>query len=254
MSIQYKATNKHKYSYERKSVRGKKRKFREFAEYINKMNNDEDLTGEEEFVDVKELLGGMMGGAAAAMNPLRGLHKAGVRVDGRDIYFEAGVDDHSVGSLKEALTEVSKKLRKKAIDDEDEPKPIRLHIKTQGGVLSDGFDAVDAIKACEVEVHTIIEGFVASAGTLMSTAGTKRFMRPNAIMLIHELRGGVWGKFSEMEEMVENMKKYMTMIEEHFLNHTKFTRSKLRTMLKKDLYLDVKDAVKFGLVDDVYKK
>ena len=182
MSIDYSATNK--YQYKRRKQRGRKRKLEEF---INIITNDDASVDEEEMIDMKDLLGGMMGGVTAAINPLKGLHKSGVRVDGRDIYFESGVDDHSVGALKEALTEVSKKLRKKAIDDEDEPKAIRLHIKTQGGILSDGFDAVDAIKACEVDVHTIIEGFVASAGTLMSTAGTKRFMRPNALMLIHEL-------------------------------------------------------------------
>lgn len=250
MSIDYSATNK--FQYKRQTQRGRKRKLKEIINIIT--NNDESSIDDEEMVDMKELLGGMMGGVTAAINPLKGLSKSGVRVDGRDIYFETGVDDHSVGSLKEALMDVSKKLRKKAIDDEDEPKAIRLHIKTQGGILSDGFDAVDAIKACDVDVHTIVEGFVASAGTLMSTAGTKRFMRPNAIMLIHELRGGSWGKFSEMEEMVKNMKKYMAMIEEHFLDHTKFTRSKLRTMLKKDLYLDVKESIKYGLVDEVYKK
>lgn len=248
MSIQYKATNSNKYSYKRDTIRGRKRKLMEY------LNNDEVSIDEEEMVDMKELLGGMMGGAAVALNPLRGLHKAGVRVDGRDIYFESEVDDHSVGTLKEALSDVSKKLRKKAIDDEDKPKAIRLHIKTQGGILSDGFDAVDAIKACEVEVHTIIEGFVASAGTLMSTTGTKRFMRPHAMMLIHELRGGAWGKFSDVEEQFHNMKKSRDMIEKHYLENTKFTRSKLRTMLRKDLHLDVNDAIKLGLVDEVYNK
>ena len=81
-----------------------------------------------------------------------------------------------------------------------DPIPIYLHINSYGGIIFDALTAIDVIKACKVPVYTIIEGATASAGTLISVVGDKRFIRPNAHMLIHQLSSGCWGKMMEIED------------------------------------------------------
>jgi ATP-dependent protease ClpP protease subunit len=49
-----------------------------------------------------------------------------------------------------------------------------------------------------------VEGYVASAGTLIAIVGTKRFMQPNAYMHIHELTCGVWDKMSYITDTFNN--------------------------------------------------
>ena len=60
------------------------------------------------------------------------------------------------------------------------PKPIYLHITTNGGDLLAGFFGYDKIKNSKIPINTIIEGCVASAGSLLSMAGQNRYMTANS--------------------------------------------------------------------------
>jgi hypothetical protein len=68
-------------------------------------------------------------------------------------------------------------------------------------------------------------------------------------MLIHQLRGGYWGKYEEMEEDLENSKKFMEKIYEIYEEHTKLSRKDLKKLLRKDEWWDYDTCLKYGLVD-----
>ena len=106
-------------------------------------------------------------------------------------------------------------LKNKSDEDNDlceikvTTRPIKLHITTYGGTVYDVFTAIDTIKNMKVDVHTICKGIVASAGTLLSLAGKKRYITENSYMLIHEVRSGMWGKFSDLKEEYDNVTELM---------------------------------------------
>ena len=106
------------------------------------------------------------------------------------IYFHSEVNRNSIFELTQHIRQCEldniMNAHKLCID----PIPIYLHINSFGGVIFDALTAIDVIKACKVPVYTIIEGATASAGTLISVVGQKRFIRPNAHMLIHQLSSG----------------------------------------------------------------
>lgn len=79
-----------------------------------------------------------------------------------------------------------------------EPKPQKIYINSIGGEIFAAIPLIDAIKNCTIPVHTYIEGIAASAASLIYMAGHKRFITKNSFMLIHELRTGVQGKYSEI--------------------------------------------------------
>ena len=103
-------------------------------------------------------------------------------------------------------------------------------------------------------IYTVIEGFVASAGTLISVCGEKRYIGKNAYVLIHELRSGVWGKMSEIEEEMTNIKKIQEHLINIYLEKTKIKRKKLNRILKKDIEWNADEALEFGIVDEIYLK
>jgi len=78
-----------------------------------------------------------------------------------------------------------------------------------------------------VHVYTVIDGFVASAGTLIALAGEKRYM------LIHELHSGMWGKMTEINDEYCNLKRLMKHIIKIYVNNTNLTKSNLTEILKK---------------------
>lgn len=170
------------------------------------------------------------------------------------IYFHAEVDRGSVFEMIEHLRKCELKnivnAHKLCIDEI----PIYLHINSFGGSVFDAMTAIDAIQSCKVPVYTIIEGSTASAGTLISIVGVKRYMRPNAYMLIHQLSSGFWGKMSELTDEFENNTLLMNKIKNLYKDYASIPRKDLAEILKHDLWWDFEKCKKCGLVDEEWKR
>ena len=143
-------------------------------------------------------------------------------------------------------------------DDEEEynrimiePKEIKLYITSYGGYLYQVFTTIDFIKNLKVPVHTICTGIVASAGTLLSLAGSRRSITKNGYMLIHELRGGSWGKFSGLSDSFQNQQQLMDHIINYYVENTKISREELEEQLKKDITWNANTCLDKGLVNEI---
>lgn len=169
------------------------------------------------------------------------------------IYFNDDITDESAIVLNKKLRTLELKLKKTAIELNIIPEPIILHITTNGGSIYAAFTIIDCISQLSIQVDTVVDGFVASAGTLISLAGENRYISENAYMLIHQLRSGVWGKMSEIEDEYTNMKKIMTHIINYYNTKTKLTKKVLEKLLTKDIIWNAEECIKNGLVSAVYK-
>ena len=123
------------------------------------------------------------------------------------VYFNDDITYESIFSLNKELRLVETRLKTMAAALGMQVQPIYLHVTTHGGGIHAAFSAVDCIQQLSLPVHTVADGFVASAGTLLTLAGEKRYITRNAYMLIHELRSGVWGKMTSIDEEYLNLKK-----------------------------------------------
>jgi len=169
------------------------------------------------------------------------------------IYFTEDIDCNTAFNLNKELRNLDVKLRMDAISTNTDPRPIYLHLTTDGGYIHSAFSIIDCMKSLKVPVYTVIDGFVASAGTLISVHGDKRFIRENAYVLIHELRSGFWGKMTYLNEEHQNCKKIQEHLTKIYLEKTKLTKNRLATILKKDLQFNAEEALNMGMVDEVYK-
>lgn len=187
------------------------------------------------------------------------------------IHFNASINAKSISSLISKLLYLEEKvlIRTKSLkrklskmDDEKddysnivkitvEPQPIKLYITSPGGLVYQVFSAIDTIQSLKIQVHTYCQGIVASAGTLLSLAGKKRYITENSYMLIHEIRAGTWGKFTHMCESIENSKQLMDHIREYYVKKTKLTIEELDEQLKKDITWNAKMCLEKGLVDEI---
>ena len=170
------------------------------------------------------------------------------------IYFYGDVNTENCLRLNQEILNLTRNLQKYALDYNTEPPKIFLHINSYGGELLAGFSSLDVIKYNKVPIVSIIEGCAASAATLMSVVASERYISPHAYMLIHQLRGGVWGKYSDMEEDMENSERFMEMIYDIYLKHTKIKKMELKKILKKDVWWDSDTCIKKGLVDGIWSR
>lgn len=93
-----------------------------------------------------------------------------------------------------------------------EQKHIELIIQSEGGHVLDSLSAVSLIESSTVPVNSYILGFAASAATLISVAARHRSMSKRALMLVHQISGGMEGKAHEMVEEAKNVKTIMALV------------------------------------------
>ena len=170
------------------------------------------------------------------------------------IYFNDDINDDSAFSLNKELRSLENKLLHSSINFGVKPDalPIYLHITTLGGSIHSAFSIIDCMNGLKVPVYTVCDGLVASAGTIISIAGKKRYMQPNSYLLIHQLSSGVWGKMAEIEDEYDNLKKLMAHIITHYMKHTTIKRKTLEAQLKHDATWDINECIARGIVDEVF--
>jgi len=167
------------------------------------------------------------------------------------IYFYTEVSRGKNLKLNLAINDISNELLNRANVLGVDPGTIDLHINSYGGSVHAGFSSVDYILNSKVPVTTIIDGCAASAATIMSVCGAHRKMNKHAYMLIHQLSSGMWGKYAEMQDKMENCDRFMDMIIDVYKEHTKIPKKELNNILKHDLWWDAQTCLKYGLVDEI---
>lgn len=171
---------------------------------------------------------------------------------GNKIYFYGDVNRDSVLDLVRNIDELTKQFKILQFTyNLKDPPPIELHIHTDGGDVFSAISAVDKITNNTVPIHTYCEGIVASAGTLISVSGKKRFTTKNSCLLLHQISSQYWGNFSEFQDEIKNLDLIMNLIKGVYLKRTKFTEKELNKILKHDRYLDSEKCLKCGLVDEI---
>lgn len=168
------------------------------------------------------------------------------------IYFYSEIDRSSTQTLMKLIREAQQYCFLTAFQLGLKSIPIYLHLSSQGGYIYNALSVVDAIKRSSVPIYSVIEGSVASAGTFISMVCQKRFICPNAFIMIHQLSGGVGGKMGEISDEFSNLKELMEVIKRLYTEHTQLSQKKLSRLLKHDLYLNAKKALKYGLADEIY--
>jgi ATP-dependent protease ClpP protease subunit len=173
-------------------------------------------------------------------------------IDNNELYFYNDVNVESALVINKTLSDLARQLLiAKITFDLQETPHIKLHINSDGGEVFGALSIVDRIQASKVPIHSYAEGLVASASTLISVSCHKRYIRKNTILLIHQVRSWFEGTYEDFNDEKQNMDLIMKVVKGIYLKHTKFTEDELNTILKRDIYLNAEDAIKFGLADEI---
>lgn len=167
------------------------------------------------------------------------------------IYFYDDINKFSALRLRVELETLANKTEYISATNHIDPIPIYLYINSEGGEVSSALAIVDYILNCRVPIYTVIEGEACSAATLISIVGDRRFMTQNSHMLIHQVRGGLWGRMNECEDEMKNIKTFNNKLIKLYKKYTDITEEKLEKILKKDISWSSKTCLKLGLIDEI---
>jgi ATP-dependent Clp protease protease subunit len=139
------------------------------------------------------------------------------------------------------------------LNREDSEKEIQMYINSPGGVIYSGLAIYDTMQMISNPISTVAVGVTASFGTVLLTAGTKgrRYALPNATIHMHQPLGGAQGQATDIEIQTKQILRLRTLLNDIMSRHTGKPVNVIQQDTERDFYLDAKQAVDYGLVDQV---
>jgi len=162
----------------------------------------------------------------------------------RIILLTTEVDDASASLLVAQLLHLA---------SEDPTKDISLYVNSPGGSVTSFFAIYDTMQLIVPDVATYCMGMAASAAAVVLAAGApgKRFVLPNARVLIHQPHGGVQGQTADIEIQAREMAFMRRRLNELLAFHSGQPLERVTTDTDRDYIMSADEAVAYGMVDHV---
>ena len=164
----------------------------------------------------------------------------------RIIILSGEIDDNQANII------VSELLYLDSINHED----ISLYINSPGGSITAGMAIMDTMNFIKSDVSTICLGMSASMGAFLLSCGKKgkRYILPNAEVMIHQPLGGVEGQATEIKIVAERILKLKEKLNKILAKNTGKNLKQITQDTERDYFLDAKEALGYGIVDKILEK
>jgi ATP-dependent Clp protease protease subunit len=130
---------------------------------------------------------------------------------------------------------------------------INLYINSPGGVVDDTLAIYDIMRFMTCEIATYCIGRAESGGAIVFMAGKKgkRYILPNAKVMIHQPFGGVYGQAADIEIQAEEILKTKETLINIMARHTGQAPERVKEDSERDRFFDAKQAVTYGICDEI---
>lgn len=137
--------------------------------------------------------------------------------------------------------------------NEDPDKDIQLYINSPGGVVYDGLAIYDTMQYIKPDVQTIGIGLQASMGAFLLSSGAKgkRFVLPNARVMIHQPSSGTQGKVTDQEISLREAMELKERLAKIIAGNTGQKLDKVKADMERDYWMSTDEALEYGVVDEV---
>jgi ATP-dependent Clp protease protease subunit len=139
------------------------------------------------------------------------------------------------------------------LDAESPGHDIFLYLNSPGGDMTGLFAIYDTMQFLRSDVATVCVGQACSAAAVLLAAGHpgKRYVLPNARVLIHQPHGGAQGQSSDLELAVAEMVEMRRRMVDILVRATGQPSERIVGDIDRDYILRGDDVVSYGLADEV---
>lgn len=136
---------------------------------------------------------------------------------------------------------------------EDPKKDIFFYINSPGGSVYDALAIYDTMQYVTNDIQTVGIGVQASAAAFLLSSGTegKRFVLPNATVMIHQPSSGTRGKVTDQEIDLRESLRIKKLLESIMAKNTGQKVEKIHDDMERDKWLTAEEAKKYGLIDAI---
>lgn len=164
----------------------------------------------------------------------------------RIIILSGEIDDNLANII------VSELLYLDSINNND----ISLYINSPGGSITAGMAIMDTMNYIKSNVSTICIGMAASMAAFLLSCGEKgkRYILPNAEVMIHQPLGGVNGQATEIKIVAERILSIKDKLNRMLSQNTGQDLKKIEQDTERDHFLTAKETLDYGIVDKIIEK
>jgi len=164
----------------------------------------------------------------------------------RIIFITGGIEDHMANLVIAQLL---------FLEAEDPKKDIFIYVNSPGGSVTAGMAIIDTMHHVKANVATVCVGMAASMGSLILSQGAKgkRFILPNAEVMIHQPMGGAYGQATDIDITAKHILKTRDRLNKMLSKATGQKLTKIEQDVDRDFFMDAEEAKKYGIIDQIYK-
>ncbi len=139
------------------------------------------------------------------------------------------------------------------LESEDPEREIFFYINSPGGSITSGLAIYDTMQYIKPDISTVCLGQAASMGAILLAAGAKgkRFALPHSRIMIHQPLGGFQGAAADVDIQAREILRMREELNDILMKHTGQTLKKIEKDTDRDLFMSGKQALEYGLVDEV---
>ena len=132
---------------------------------------------------------------------------------------------------------------------------IHMYINSPGGSVTSGMAIYDTMNFVKSDISTNCLGMAASMAAFLLSSGKKgkRYILPNADVMIHQPLGGAQGQATEIKIAAERILKMRDKLNKILAKNTGQNIEKIETDTERDNYMDANKALEYGIIDKILK-
>ncbi len=165
----------------------------------------------------------------------------------RIVFLAGPIDDHTANIVIAQLL---------FLESEDAKKDIYLYINSPGGSVTSTMAIVDTMNHVRPDINTFCVGLAASGAAIIMSAGKKgkRFILPNAEIMIHQPLGGVEGQATDIAITAKHILKTRDNLNKLLAKNTGKSLAQIEKDVERDFFMDAEEAKKYGIIDEIVTK
>ena len=142
------------------------------------------------------------------------------------------------------------------LEGQDPEKDISFYINSPGGSVTAGMAIYDTMKYIKCDVSTICMGMAASMGAFLFSSGAKgkRYILPNAEVMIHQPLGGAQGQATEILIAADHIKRTKERLNKILAENTGKSVEEIFEDTERDNWLTAEQAVEYGIADKIIER
>jgi ATP-dependent Clp protease protease subunit len=139
------------------------------------------------------------------------------------------------------------------LEANDNESDIYMYINSRGGSVTAGMAIYDTMRYVKPDVCTICYGMAASMASILLCAGAKdkRYILPNAEVMIHQPLGGFEGQVSDMKIRYDHIENLQRRLYNIYCEVTGKDFDTIKADCDRDNFMTAEEAIGYGLVDEI---